>query len=117
MTVTRYYTAAQVTATLVNEALKGAGIDTEPARYVLTEADEGDAWLLVQFNALDRQSVEKILTPAVLDHLKILLGGHPLTLCRQKDLCLAVLLSPAQTFRLPAQTSSPITTAPLNRPT
>jgi hypothetical protein len=94
MTANRYLVAARISAFLIDPILTDAGIDIQSNQYYLTETDRGDAWLFVLFNSMERQSVEKKLTPEILRRLGETLRGRQITLCRRQDLCLAVLLSP-----------------------
>jgi hypothetical protein len=94
MTANRYLVAARISVFLINPILNDAGIDPQSNQYFLTETAQGDAWLFILFNSLERHSIEEKLTPNLLQQLRETLRGRQMTLCRQQELCLAVLLSP-----------------------
>ena len=94
MSANRYLPAAQNIAEAVPGILAGLGLDPLISRYVLTETEQGEAWLFVVMDNCVLDFLEAYTEKSVLSHLSAALHGHPVMYSSRDGLRYAVLLSP-----------------------
>ena len=95
MTVNRYLPAAQYVAEVIPGILAQLGLTPFIGRYVLTETEQGHAWLFVVLEVGSQQHPEDYSAPDVLQYLSTALNGLPVVISDSYGLRYAVLLSPS----------------------
>jgi hypothetical protein len=89
----RYLPAAQTIADAIPGILAEQGLDPLISRYVLTETEQGDAWLFVVMDDRVSRSLETYSANSVLLHISTALHGHLVLFSNSYGLRYAVLLS------------------------
>jgi hypothetical protein len=90
----RYLPAAQNIAESIPGILAGQGLDPLISRFVLTETDQGEAWLFVVMDDSILESVQSYSATGVLNQLSAELHGHLVLFSRSLGLRYAIHLSP-----------------------
>ncbi len=99
MSTTRYLPAVRSIAQAIPDILVEHGLDPRNiSRYVLTETEEGEAWLFIVLDDSVWEHLENYSASSVLYRLSIALHGHPVIFTNSFGLCYAVLLSPVKSF-------------------
>ena len=93
MSADRYLTAARYVARAIPGILAQRGLSPFISRFVLTETEQGHAWLFVVLEVSPDQPLEDYAAPDVLDHLSAALNGLPVVVSEFYGLRYAVLLS------------------------
>ena len=102
MSANRYLPAARSVAQAFPGILAQRGLNPHFSRFVLTETEQGAAWLFVVLDVSPlTRFVEAYTDSDVLHHLSTALNGLPVVINTMNDLSYAVLLSPPQDFRRP----------------
>lgn len=96
MSANRYLSAAQIVAQRIPGILTRQGLDPLINRYVLTETEQGNAWLFVVMDDRIIEDVETYAAPSVLSRLSTELHGHLVAFSYSNGLRYAVLLSPSK---------------------
>ena len=91
-TTTRYLPAAQYVAQAIPGILAEQGLDPLISRFVLTETEQGDAWLFVVLDDSVSEFLEAYTATSVLSHLSMALQGHLVLFSQSYGLRYAVLL-------------------------
>ena len=94
MSANRYLSAAQNVAQAIPGILAEQGLDPLISRFVLTESEQGNAWLFVVLDDSVLEFLEAYAASDVLSHLSTALHGHPVMFSNSYGLRYAVLLSP-----------------------
>lgn len=92
MSVNRYLPAAQSVAQAIPGLLAQRGLRPFISRFVLTETQQGNAWLFVVLEVSPLNYPEDYTAPDVLDHLSTGLYGLPVVISESYGLRYAVLL-------------------------
>ena len=105
MSANRYLPAAENVAQAIPSILAEQGLDPLISRFVLTETEQGDAWLFVVMDDSVLEILESYTAPSVLSHLSTALHGHLVMFSNSYGLRYAVLLnkSPNLPKTIPAQ--------------
>jgi hypothetical protein len=93
MSTNRYLSAAQNIAFLIPRILTDEGLNPLINRFVLTESEQGNAWLFVVMNDSVLEFPESYAATRVLSHLSAALYGHPVMFSNTNGLRYAILLS------------------------
>ena len=96
MSANRYLPAAQEVAQAIPGILAGQNLDPLISRFVLTETEQGDAWLFVVMDDSIFENLESYAATSVLSQLSTALHGHPVVFSNSYGLRYAVLLSPSK---------------------
>lgn len=96
MNAKRYLPAAQNVARAFPAILVEQGLDPVISRFVLTETQQGDAWLFVALDDRISEYLESYSAPGVLSQLSTALGGHLVVFSNSYGLRYAVRLSPSR---------------------
>jgi hypothetical protein len=110
LSANRYLPAAQNVAQAIPGILAEQGLDPLISRFVLTETEQGDAWLFVVMDDSVLESLESYAATSVLSHLSAALHGHLVLFSNSYGLRYAVLLSPSK--NLPK--ASPLSNTPFS---
>jgi hypothetical protein len=94
LSANRYLPAAQNIAQAIPGILTEQGLDPLISRFVLTETEQGDAWLFVVMDDSVLESLESYAATSVLNHLSAGLHGHLVLFSNSYGLRYAVHLSP-----------------------
>ena len=94
MSASRYLPAANYVAQAIPGILAQRGLNPVISRFVLTETQQGDAWLFVVLEASPLSNLQAYTDPDVLHDLSTALSGLPVVFCDSYGLRYAVLLSP-----------------------
>jgi len=92
MSVDRYLSAARYVAWAMPGLLAQRGLNPFISRFVLTETEQGNAWLFVVLEVSRLQPVEDYAASDVLDYLSTALHGLPVVISDSYGLRYAVLL-------------------------
>lgn len=92
MSANRYLPAAQAVARAISGILVEQGLDPLISRFVLTETEQGNAWLFVVMDDSIYEFIEFYNAASVLSHLSQALSGHPVLFSNSYGLRYAVLL-------------------------
>ena len=95
MSVSRYLPEARYVAQAIPGILAQRGLKPFISRYVLTETEQGHAWLFVVLEVGPQQHPEDYAATDVLDYLSTALNGLPVVISDSYGLRYAVLLSPS----------------------
>jgi hypothetical protein len=95
MSSNRYLPAAHNVAQSMPGILAQLGLKPFISRYVLTETEQGHAWLFVVLEVGPLQHPEDYAAPDVLRYLSTALNGLPVLISESYGLRYAVLLSPS----------------------
>jgi hypothetical protein len=99
MSANRYLPAARSVALAFPEILAQRGLNPPISRFVLTETEQGAAWLFVVLDVSPlTRFVETYTGSEILHHLSTELNGLPVVVNILNGLSYAVLLSPMQDF-------------------
>jgi len=93
MSARRYLPAAQAVAQAIPGILAEQGLDPLIRRFVLTETEQGDAWLFLVMDDSISEALESYAATNVLSHLSTALRGHLVLFSNSYGLRYAVLLS------------------------
>jgi len=93
LSANRYLSAAQNVAEAIPGILAGQGLDPLISRFVLTESEQGNAWLFVVMDDSVLEFLESYAAASVLSHLSTALHGHSVMFSNSYGLRYAVLLS------------------------
>ena len=93
MSANRYLPAARYVAQAFPGILAERGLKPFISRFVLTETQQGDAWLFVVLEVSPEQPLEDYAAPEVLDYLSTALHGLPVVISTSYGMRYAVLLS------------------------
>lgn len=100
MSANRYLPAARRVAQAFPGILAQRGLNPHFSRFVLTETEQGAAWLFVVLDVSPlTRFVEAYIGSEVLHQLSTALNGLPVVVNLMSDLSYAVLLSPPHDFR------------------
>ena len=94
MSTNRYLPAAHYVAQAIPGILAQCGLKPFISRFVLTETEQGNAWLFVVLEVGPLNHPEDYAAPNVLHYLSTALNGLPVVLSDSYGLRYAVLLSP-----------------------
>jgi len=94
MSANRYLPAAHQVAQTIPRILAQLGLSPFISRFVLTETEQGHAWLFVVLEVGPQQHPEDYAAPNTLRYLSIALNGIPVVLSESYGLRYAVLLNP-----------------------
>jgi hypothetical protein len=94
MSASRYLPAARSVAQAIPGILAQRGLKPFISRFVLTETEQGSAWLFVVLEVSPEQSLEDYAASDVLDYLSTALHGLPVVISNSYGMRYAVLLSP-----------------------
>jgi len=92
MSANRYLTAARYVAQVIPGILAQRGLKPFISRFVLTETEQGSAWLFVVLEVNPLHPLEDYAASSVLDDLSEALHGLPVVICGSHGLRYAVLL-------------------------
>jgi hypothetical protein len=95
MSVNRYLPAAQSVAQAIPGILAQRGLRPFISRFVLTETQQGNAWLFVVLEVSPLNYPEDYTATEVLDYLSTALHGLPVVISESYGLRYAVLLGSA----------------------
>ncbi len=93
MDIDRYLPAARFVTEAIPGILDQLGLKPFISRIVLTETEQGAAWLFIVLEVNHQEYVEDYATPEVLDYLSKTLHGLPVVFSNSYGLRYAVLLS------------------------
>ena len=93
MSANRYLPAARYVAQAVPDILAQCGLKPFISRFVLTETQQGNAWLFVVLEVGPLNHPEDYAAPEVLHYLSTALQGLPVVISDSYGLRYAVLLS------------------------
>ena len=93
MSVARYLAAARTVAQTMPAILAQRGLNPFISRFVLTETEQGNAWLFVVLEVSPLEPLEDYAAPDVVEHLSAALHGLPVVVSASYGLRYAVLLS------------------------
>ena len=93
MSANRYLPAAKNVAGAIPLLLTEQGLDPLISRFVLTETEQGNAWLFVVMDDSILEALESYAAPSVVSHLSAALHGHIVRFSDSLGLRYAVLLS------------------------
>ena len=94
MSVNRYLPAARYVARVFPGILGQLGLKPFISRFVLTETQQGNAWLFVVLEVGPLQHPEDYAASYALDYISTALHGLPVVISESYGLRYAVLLSP-----------------------
>lgn len=97
MSVNRYLSAAHYVAQAVPGILAQLGLKPFISRFVLTETEQGNAWLFVVLEVSPQQHPDDYATSGVLVYLSTALHGLPVVISNSYGLRYAVLLGSSLT--------------------
>ena len=92
MSASRHLPAARYVAQAIPGILAELGLKPFISRFVLTETQQGNAWLFVVLEVSPQQPLEDYADPEVLDYLSTALQGLPVVISDSYGLRYAVLL-------------------------
>jgi hypothetical protein len=101
MSVNRYASAARYVARAIPGILAQRGLKPFISRYVLTETQQGNAWLFVVLEVSPLQPLEDYAAADVLDYLSTALRGLPVVISDSYGLRYSVLLGSPELFNRP----------------
>jgi hypothetical protein len=101
MSVNRYLTAARHVAQVIPGILAQRGLKPFISRFVLTETEQGNAWLFVVLEVNPLHLLEDYAASDVLEDLSMALHGLPVVICGSYGLRYAVLLGSPNSFKSP----------------
>ena len=101
MSADRYLTAARTVARVFPGILAQRGLSPFISRFVLTETEQGHAWLFVVLEVGPLQPPEDYTTQDVLDYLSAALHGLPVVVSDSYGLRYAVLIGSPGMLRNP----------------
>jgi hypothetical protein len=93
MSANHYLPAARYVAQAMPGILIECGLKPVISRFILTETEQGNAWLFVDLETSLLQSQEDYVASNVLDYLSNALHGLPVVISNSYGLRYAVLLS------------------------
>jgi hypothetical protein len=93
MSASRYLPAAQSVAQAIPGILAQLGLKPFISRYVLTETEQGHAWLFAVLEVSPQNHPEDYAAAEVLHYLSTALNGLPVVISESYGLRYAVLLS------------------------
>ena len=93
MGINRYLPAARFVAQTIPAILAQLGLKPYISRFVLTETQQGNAWLFVVLEVSPQQPLNDYAASNVLDYLSTALHGLPVVFSDSDGLRYAVLLS------------------------
>ncbi|MBN1668578.1 MAG: hypothetical protein JW862_15895 [Anaerolineales bacterium] len=101
MSVNHYLPAARYVAQAFPGILEQRGLKPFISRFVLTETQQGNAWLFVVLEVSPQNYPEDYATTEVLDFLSSALQGLPVVISESYGLRYAVLLSSPNLLKSP----------------
>ena len=93
MSVNRYLPAARYVAQAIPGILAQRGLKPFISRFVLTETQQGNAWLFVVLEVSPQDHPEDYAASDVLDYISTALHGLPVVISNSYGMRYAVLLS------------------------
>lgn len=93
MSASRYLPAARYVAQIIPGILAELGLKPYISRFVLTETQQGNAWLFVALEVSPQQPLNDYAASNVLHYLSTALHGLPVVISDSFGLRYAVLLS------------------------
>lgn len=99
MSANRYLAAAENVAKAIPLILAEQGLDAPISRFVLTETEQGNAWLFVVMDDSILEDLESYAAPDVAAHLSAALQGHVVRFSNSFGLRYAVLLGSPNLLR------------------
>jgi hypothetical protein len=93
MSATRYLPAAHYIAQQIPGILAKNGLTPDISRFVLTETEQGTAWLFIVLEVNHHDQLDDYTNSDMLHVLSISLNGTPVVVSRSNGLRYAVLLS------------------------
>ena len=93
MSATRYLPAARLVAQAIPGILAQRGLKPFISRYVLTETEQGNAWLFVVLEVSPLEHPEDYAAPDMLQYLTTALNGLPVVISNAYGMRYAVLLN------------------------
>jgi hypothetical protein len=101
MDIDRYLPAARYVARAIPGILAQLGLKPFISRYVLTETEQGNAWLFVVLEVSPLNHPEDYATSEVLHYLTTALHGLPVVISNSYGLRYAVLLGSPNLLKRP----------------
>ena len=101
MSVSRYLPAARYVAQAIPGILAELGLKPFISRFVLTETQQGNAWLFVVLEISPQQPLNDYAASNVLDYLSTALHGLPVVISDSYSLRYAVLLGSPSLLKRP----------------
>ena len=101
MSADRYLAAARTVARAIPGILAQRGLTPFISRFVLTETEQGHAWLFVVLEIGPQQPLEDYAADDVLEYLSTALHGLPVVMSDSYGLRYAVLLGSPDMLRNP----------------
>ena len=92
MNVNRYLPAARHVAQAIPDILAQRGLIPFISRFVLTETQQGNAWLFVVLEVDPSNHLDDYATPDILDYISKSLNGLPVVISNSYGMRYAVLL-------------------------
>jgi len=92
MSVNRYLPAARTIAQEIPGILAQFGLEPLISRFLLTETEQGAAWLFVEFAVSPGENLDDYAASGVMHSLSTALRGHPVVINNSHGLRFAVLL-------------------------
>ncbi len=99
MSANRYLPAAENVAKAIPLILAEQGLDAPISRFVLTETEQGNAWLFVVMDDSILEALESYAAPSVVAQLSAALHGHVVRFSNSYGLRYAVLLGSPNLLR------------------
>jgi len=93
MSANRYLAAAHYVAQAIPGILAQRGLKPFISRFVLTETEQGNAWLFVVLEVGPQEPLENYAASDVLDYISTALKGLPVVISTSYGMRYAVLLS------------------------
>jgi hypothetical protein len=101
MSVNRYLPAARYVAQAIPDILAQRGLKPFISRFVLTETQQGNAWLFVVLEVSPLKPLEDYAASDTLDYLSTGLHGLPVVISDSYGLRYAVLLGSSNWLKRP----------------
>jgi hypothetical protein len=101
MDIERYLPAARYVAQTIPGILAQRGLKPFISRFVLTETEQGNAWLFVVLEVSPLEHLEDYAASDVLDYLSTALQGLPVVISNSYGLRYAVLLGSPNLLKSP----------------
>ena len=99
MSVYRYLPAARYVGRAIPDILAQLGLKPSMSRFVLTETEQGNAWLFVVLEVSSLDHPEDYAASSVLHYLSTALHGLPVVISDSYGLRYAVLLGSPDLFK------------------
>jgi hypothetical protein len=97
MSASRYLPAANYIAHQIPDILAKFGLRPDISRFVLTETEQGAAWLFIVLEVSLHDQLDDYANSDVMNALSVSLNGIPVVVSRSNGLRYAILLSSSST--------------------